>query len=226
MSAALADLPTPAAILFDLDGTLVDTVETRIQAWLAAFAEQGISAARDHVAALIGSDGRRLAREVADAAGVELGRGRDEVIDARAGELYQVLNDDPRPLPGARELLESLDRSGVLWAIATSSRRAQVANSVAALKLQRDPTIVDGSAVANAKPAPDLLLQAARQLDVEPSESWYVGDSTWDMRAAVAAEMIPIGVTQGAAVDADALRAAGARVTVQGLRELLTRLSG
>jgi HAD superfamily hydrolase (TIGR01509 family) len=226
MSAALADLPRPAAIIFDLDGTLVDTVETRIQAWLAVFAEQGIPAARDHVAALIGSDGRRLAREVADVAAVDLGTGRDEAIDARAGELYQVLNHDPQPLPGAQELLEGLDRLGVPWAIATSSRRAQVANSVGALKLQREPTIVDGSAVAHAKPAPDLLLQAARQLEVEPSDSWYVGDSTWDMRAAVAAEMIPIGVTQGAAVDADALRAAGAQVTVKGLRDLLTGLSG
>jgi HAD superfamily hydrolase (TIGR01509 family) len=225
MSATIADLPTPAAILFDLDGTLVDTVETRIRAWLAVFAEQGISAARDHVAALIGSDGRRLARQVASAAGVELGPGRDESIDARAGELYQVLNQDPRPLPGAHELLEYLDQRRMRWAIATSSRRAQVANSVAALRLPREPTVVDGSAVAHAKPAPDLLLQAARELDVEPSATWYVGDSTWDMRAAVAAGMIPIGVTEGAAVDAGALRAAGARIAVKGLRELLAGLS-
>ena len=226
MSAALADLPRPAAILFDLDGTLVDTVGTRIHAWLAVFVEQGIPVARDHVATLIGSDGRRLAREVADAAGVELARGRDEEIDARAGELYQLLNRDPQPLPGARELLENLDRLGLRWAIATSSRRQQVAASVAALRLQREPIIVDGSGVTHAKPAPDLLLHAARELDVEPRGSWYVGDSTWDMRAAVAAEMIPIGVTQGAAVDADALRAAGAQVTLKGLRELLTGLSG
>jgi HAD superfamily hydrolase (TIGR01509 family) len=226
MSAALADLPRPAAIIFDLDGTLVDTVETRICAWLAVFAEEGIPAARDHVAALIGSDGRRLAREVADAAGIELEPGRrDESIDARAGELYQVLNSDPRPLPGASELFEYLDERHLRWAIATSSRRAQVAASVAALQLPRQPSIVDGSAVAHAKPAPDLLLQAARELDVEPTGCWCVGDSTWDMRAAVAAGMIAIGVTQGAAVDAAALRAAGARITLKGLHELLAGLS-
>src|SRR5712691_11779282 len=98
MSEPLGGVPRPAAILFDLDGTLVDTVETRIRAWLAVFAEEGIPAARDQVAALIGSDGRRLAREVADAAGLELEPGRDESIDARAGELYQVLNPAPRPL--------------------------------------------------------------------------------------------------------------------------------
>jgi HAD superfamily hydrolase (TIGR01509 family) len=226
MSGALADLPRPAAILFDLDGTLVDTVETRIRAWLAVFAERDIPAARTLVAPLIGSDGRRLAREVAAASEVELHPGDDELIDARAGELYGVLNHDPQPLAGARELLEHLDRSGIVWAIATSSRQAQVARSVAALQLAREPTIVDGSAVTHAKPAPDLLLQAARELDVEPGASWYVGDSTWDMRAAVAARMIAIGVTQGAVVNADALQAAGARITVKGLQELLAGLSG
>jgi phosphoglycolate phosphatase len=225
MSAPLADLPRPAAIIFDLDGTLVDTVETRIRAWLAVFAEEGIPAARDQVAALIGSDGRRLAREVADAAGIELEPSRDESIDARAGELYQFLNRDPRPLPGARKLLEYLDEHHVRWAIATSSRRAQVAASVAALQLPRQPSIVDGSAVAHAKPAPDLLLQTARELDVVPTGCWCVGDSTWDMRAAVAAGMIAIGVTQGAVVDAAALRAAGARITLKGLQELLAGLS-
>ena len=224
MPAALADLPRPAAIFLDLDGTLVDTVETRIRAWLAVFGEEGIPASREQVAALIGSDGRRLAREVATAAGMRLGEGRDESIDARAGELYEQLNHDPRPLPGGRELLESLDRQGIPWAIATSSRRAQVAASVAALELPHAPTVVDGSGVAHAKPAPDLLLQAAQALGVESARSWYVGDSTWDMRAAVAAGMVPIGVTAGAAVDAEALRAAGARITVKDLRELLAGL--
>jgi HAD superfamily hydrolase (TIGR01509 family) len=224
MSAALADLPKPAAIFFDLDGTLVDTVETRIRAWLAVFAEEGIPASREQVAALIGSDGRRLARGVADTAGMPLGDGRDESIDARAGELYEQLNRDPHPLPGARELLESLDGRSIRWAIATSSRRAQVAASVAALQLTGTPTVVDGSGVEHAKPAPDLLLQAAGSLGVEPGESWYVGDSTWDMRSAVAAGMLPIGVTAGAAVDAGQLHAAGARITVSDLRELLAGL--
>jgi HAD superfamily hydrolase (TIGR01509 family) len=226
MPAALADLPRPAAIFFDLDGTLVDTVETRIRAWLAVFAEKGIPASREHVAALIGADGRRLAREVADAAGTPLAEGEDELIDARAGKLYEGLNRDPRPLPGARDLLEALEQRRIRWAIATSSRRAQVAASVAALRLAGAPTVVDGSGVEHAKPAPDLLLQAAASLGVEPAESWYVGDSTWDMRSAVAAGMLPIGVTAGAAVDAEALNTAGARVTLGDLRELLAGLPG
>jgi HAD superfamily hydrolase (TIGR01509 family) len=210
----------PRAVILDLDGTLVDTVETRIQAWLAVFAEEGIPATHEQLKPMIGVDGRKLARDVAAAAGIELAPGRDEAIDRRSGEIYGVLNRDPRPLPGARELLLSLDERGVPWAIATSSRREQVAASVEALRLPRAPTIVDGSRVKRAKPAPDLLLAAAEELHVEPARAWCVGDSTWDMRAAVAAGMVAIGVTTGA-VDPQALLDAGARATISSLLELI-----
>lgn len=210
----------PRAVIFDLDGTLVDTVETRIQAWLAVFAEEGIPATREQLEPMIGVDGRKLARDVATAAGIELITGRDEAIDRRSGEIYGVLNRDPRPLPGARDLLLDLGGRGVPWAIATSSRSEQVAASVEALRLPRTPTIVDGSRVERAKPAPDLLLVAAAELGVEPAEAWCVGDSTWDMRAAVAAGMVAIGVTTGAA-DARALKDAGAQMTFSSLEELL-----
>ena len=115
----------------------------------------------------------------------------------------------------------SLDAAGVRWAIATSSRREQVASSVAALGLQRAPLVVDGSNVSRAKPAPDLLLLAARELGVAPGDAWYVGDSTWDMLAAVAAGMRPIGVTSGSA-DRDTLSAAGASSIVGTLAELVS----
>jgi len=220
MPQRLAQLARPAAVILDLDGTLVDTVETRIRAWLDVFAEEGIRAGRQQVAALIGSDGRQLAREVAASAGIVLAHGRDEVIDARCGAIFADLNRDPRPLAGARPLLERLDAIGVGWAIATSSRREQVAASVGALHLTRPPLVVDGTHVENAKPAPDLLLLAARRLGADPSGCWYVGDARPDMLAAVAAGMVPIGVTTGA-VDAAALRSAGARVVVASLADLI-----
>jgi HAD superfamily hydrolase (TIGR01509 family) len=211
----------PAAIIFDLDGTLVDTVPARIGAWLAVFEELGIAATRDQIGPMIGMDGVRLALDVARAAGEPVDAERARQIDDRAGELFDELNRDPSPLPGVREALAMLDRSDVTWAIATSSRPAQVSGSVAALGLDHDPRIVDGSSVEHAKPAPDLLLLAANQLAVEPGDAWYVGDSTWDMRAAVAAGMLPIGVLAGAAVDEDALREAGAAVVWGTLEELL-----
>ena len=219
MSTPLAGLPRPAAVIFDLDGTLVDTVETRIQAWLAVFAEEGIPADRALVANLIGSDGRRLAREVAAAAGITLAPGRDETIDARCGEIYASLNTEPSSLPGADELLARLGSAGTPWAIATSSRREQVAASVSALGLSSAPLVVDGTHVLRAKPAPDLLLLTARELGLNPEGCWYVGDATWDMLAAVAAGMVAIGITTGA-VGAAALRDAGATAVVASLAEL------
>jgi HAD superfamily hydrolase (TIGR01509 family) len=219
MSEAPAPVPRPSAIIFDLDGTLVDTVEARIGAWLAVFAEEGIPADRGHVAALIGADGRRLAREVAEAAGITLAPGRDERIDARCGEIFAQLNARPRPLPGVGDAIRRIEAAGLPWAIATSSRREQVAPSVDALGLARPPLIVDGSHVEHAKPAPDLLLLAASELATDPATCWYVGDATWDMRAASAAGMVPIGVTSGA-VDATTLVGAGALWVIPSLAEL------
>ena len=216
----------PNAILFDLDGTLVDTVPARIDAWSAAFDEVGIASTRSQLEAMIGIDGRRLAREVAAAAGRQLTDEQAEAIDRRSGELFDEYNRDPRPLPGARELLRKLDDRGLTWAIATSSRREQVTASIAALDLGHEPRIVDGSRVEHAKPAPDLLLQAAREVGVAPEDCWYVGDSTWDMRAATAAGMVAIGVLAGSAVDEPALRDAGASMVVPTLLDLDRELPG
>jgi HAD superfamily hydrolase (TIGR01509 family) len=210
----------PTAWIFDLDGTLVDTVETRIVAWLRTFEEQRIPANRALVAGLIGSDGRRLARIVAEAAGQTLDSIREEEIDRRAGEIYSELNLDPKTLPGALELLQTLDESGRRWAIATSSRREQVDASIKALARSRRPIVIDGSNVDRAKPAPDLLLFAARELGVEPSRCCYVGDAIWDMQAAVAAGMPAIGVVSGSATDGELARA-GALFTVKDLTELI-----
>jgi len=225
MRGSLAGLSFPDAIVFDLDGTLIDTVEARIAAWLTALADAGTPTTREAVAPLIGLDGRRLARDVAALAGTPIDDARAERIDRRCGELYERLNQDPRPLPGVRELVAAMDGRGLGWAIATSSRKAQVATSVAALRLDVEPMIVDASHVRHAKPEPDLLLLAADQLRVEPTRCWYIGDSTWDMVAAVSATMIPIGVTAGAAVDAAALEGAGAAVVVASLLDVAEALT-
>lgn len=222
-AAPMRVLPAPSAVLLDLDGTLVDTVSTRTQAWLAALAEFGIGAERELVEAMIGVDGRRLARDVGEHAGVPMKRERASQIDARHGEIYAQLNTDPRPLPGVRELVSALEAAGVPWAIATSSGDAsQVTASVSALELFTEPTVVDGSHVENGKPEPDLFLLSAERLAVDDtSRCWCVGDATWDMAAAVAAQMVPVGVTAGSAVDARRLRAAGAVRVVATLADLL-----
>jgi HAD superfamily hydrolase (TIGR01509 family) len=172
------------------------------------------------IAPMIGMDGRRLAREVAGAAGRSLSEDEVEAIDKAAGAAFDRLNLTPRALPGVTELLTALEDAGLPWVIATSSRKEQVSVSVAALELSRRPEIVDGSHVEHAKPAPDLLLLAASRLGVEPGRAWAVGDSTWDMRAAVGGGLVAIGVTSGSAVTAEDLRDAGASAVVATLTEL------
>lgn len=220
MGITLDRLPLPKALLFDLDGTLVDTVKLRIAAWEEALAAASLPTDPQTLAPLIGLDGRRLARDVASLAGSPIDEDRAEAIDRQSGEIYARLNHSPRPLPGVARLVAALERRGIVWAIATSSRKEQVAGSVGGLRLPIEPLVVDASHVKHAKPEPDLLLFAARQLMVEPAACWYVGDSTWDMVSAVAAGMIAIGVTVGSAVDAAALTGAGAAAVVGTLDEI------
>ncbi|MDQ3879963.1 MAG: HAD family phosphatase [Chloroflexota bacterium] len=210
-------------MIFDLDGTLVDTVDTRIRAWTRALRERGIDADRDQLAELIGADGRLVARRMAEAAGVTLTDADASEVDARSGVIYAELNTDPRSLPGVDEALAELARHRIPWAIATSSRPEQVAASVEALRLRQRPVIVDGGTVTNAKPAPDLLFAAAARLSVPVASAWAVGDAVWDMQAAAAAGATGVGVTTGAASEA-ALRAHGARVVIGTLAELRDHL--
>lgn len=217
-------LRRPRAILFDLDGTLVDTVPTRIAAWSIALDEVGLPYEREQLARLIGSDGTYLVAEVVRAAGLPFDQTRAEEIDRRSGAIYDALNTDPRPLPGVAQLLLAVVANDLPWAIATSSRREQVAASVTALGLEQTPTIVDGSSVQHAKPAPDLLLRAAEVLGIEAADCWYVGDSTWDMLAGVAAGMTTIAITSGSAVNAETLQRAGASLVLESAADLIELL--
>jgi HAD superfamily hydrolase (TIGR01509 family) len=218
-----AALPAPGALLFDLDGTLVDTVGRRVEAWQAAFAEIGIAADRDRMAALIGSDGKRLAREVSAAAGHSLAEDVIARVDRRAGTHFSALNRDPHPLPGAAELLQALLDGPLPFVIATSSLGAQVTASVDALGLAHRPPIVDGEHVEHAKPAPDLLLLAAERMATPPERCWYVGDAVWDFLACRAAGMTGVAVPTGAA-GAEELLAAGADIAIDSLDELAAEL--
>lgn len=219
----LADLPDPQALLFDLDGTLVDTVRVRVEAWRLAFTRFGLSVDPAILPEYMGSDGRWLAGEIGRAVGRELDWAARDKLDRDAGEIFDKLNVSPATLPGATELLALLEASSLIFAIATASQPGQVAVSVAALRLPAPPQLVDAGHVQHAKPAPDLLLVAAKQVGAAPERCWYVGDSRWDMMASVAAGMPGIGVTSGA-TDAAGLRESGAVAIIAGLPALRDEL--
>jgi HAD superfamily hydrolase (TIGR01509 family) len=217
-------LTRPDGLIFDLDGTLVDTVRARIDGWVEALSGEGLEVSAEQIGPMIGMDGKRLAREVAEAHGRELDDEAVERVDKAAGAAFDRRNVEPQALPGVRDVLGVMEELGVRWLIATSSRKAQVAASVGALGLVREPEIVDGDHVEHAKPAPDLLLLAAATLGPPPERCWAIGDSTWDVHAAVAAGMAAVGVTAGSAVAAGELEAAGAARVVPTLSELASLL--
>jgi HAD superfamily hydrolase (TIGR01509 family) len=218
------DIARPEGLAFDLDGTLVDTVRARIDGWVAVLSADGFEVSAEQVGPMIGMDGKRLAREVATANGRELEDAAAERIDRAAGAAFDERNAAPRPLPGLADVLSAIEELGLRWLIATSSRKEQVTTSMRALGLAAEPEIVDGSHVRHAKPAPDLLLLAAERLGLLPERCWAIGDSMWDIRAAVAAGMAGIGVTAGSAVGAAELEAAGAASVVSTLSELAALL--
>jgi len=213
-------LTRPAALIFDLDGTLVDTVRARIDGWVEVLSAEGFHVTAEQVGPMIGMDGKRLVREVAADRGRELTEGEAERIDKEAGEAFDRRNRAPRPIPGLAAVLAAIEELRLRWVIGTSSRKEQVKASVEALHLDEEPEIVDGSHVEHAKPAPDLLLLAAERLGLPPERCWYVGDSTWDVRASVAAGMPAIAVTAGSAVSGGDLEAAGAARVVETLGDL------
>lgn len=213
----------PRAIIFDLDGTLVDTVGTRVDSWMAVFPRFAIEPEPAFLAPLMGSDGKLLARMVAEHYGVQLAPGDDVRIDREAGEEFRVLNVHPRALPAARDILEAFTDRGLPWAVATSSLPDDARELVQSLGLRAMPLICDGADVEHAKPAPDLLLKAASLLGVEPEETWYVGDSRWDMIASVAAGMRAIAVLTGATTEAE-LNESGADAVYPTLREFMAAL--
>jgi HAD superfamily hydrolase (TIGR01509 family) len=216
-------LTPPRALLFDLDGTLVDTVSVRVESWILALGEVGVHSDAAELGGLMGADGKRIAAEIAERHGRPLSDHRAALVDQRAGELFGQHNTDPRPLPHAREVLVALSSARIPWAIATSSQPDQTRASVEALDLPSAPRIVDASHVTHAKPAPDLLLAGAVQLGVPARECWYVGDATWDMIAARSAMMTGIGVPSGA-TDATTLQSAGALLVVSDLGDVLALL--
>ena len=220
----MTTIDAPRAFLFDLDGTLIDTVGVRVEAWMDIFEQEGIPADAAFIGSLIGSDGKSLARNVAAASGLTIEHDRAADIDERSGARFEELNHSPIGFAGVREITDFLRQIGLPWAVATSSMPAQVQASIAALGFETPPAVTDGADVEHAKPAPDLLLKAARQMGIDPNEMWYVGDARWDMLAAVAAGMTAIGVTTGETAE-EVLKDAGAVAVFGGLVELLAYFS-
>jgi HAD superfamily hydrolase (TIGR01509 family) len=211
------------ALIFDLDGTLVDTVYAHVFAWQRALAEVGLPIDGWRIHRRIGMSGGLFARAVAREAGRALEESEAEEIQQRHGELFRELLPDRRPLPGARELLAFLRDEGIAHGIATSGRRPEIDASLDALGVSRDLVVVDRGDVLRAKPEPDLFLACQERMGVAISDCYVVGDAVWDLLAARRAGMLSVGVLTGGYGD-DELTSAGAFRVYRGADELLASI--
>ena len=198
-----------SAFIFDLDGTLVDTVYPHALAWQKAFDELDMVVPTWRIHRRIGMSGRLLIADFARELGRELSDDESSRLAEAHTEHYLELRGRPVPLPGARDLLHELGRREIPWAIATSSEPAEAEGGLEVLDLPDDAVVVNGEQVDAAKPDPDMFREAAKALGVALKGSIAVGDATWDITTALKVEMKAVGLLSGGN-SADDLQRAGA----------------
>ena len=214
------DMP---ALLFDLDGTLVDSVYQHVLAWREALEKTGMQLAVWRIHRRIGMSGgllinallRETGHQVTDEEAAHLQRIHEEAFARQAAQV--------RPLPGARQLLDYLTAADIPFAIATSGRVESARPSLQALGVGPEIPIITRDQVRHAKPDPDLFLTAAARLNVDIRDSIVVGDSVWDLLAARRAWALGVGLLSGG-YGQDELEQAGAYRVYQDPADLLKHL--
>jgi HAD superfamily hydrolase (TIGR01549 family) len=185
------------ALIFDLDGTLIDTVYAHVFAWQRALAEVDLPVDGWRIHRRIGMSGGLFTRALARELGRPLSDEEINAIQDRHGTLFRELLPERRPLPGAVDLLRHLVELGVPYGIATSGRRPEIDASLDALGVGEGVTVVDRGEVMRAKPEPDLFLACQERMGVEIRDVTVVGDAVWDLLAARRAGMLSVGLLTG-----------------------------
>jgi HAD superfamily hydrolase (TIGR01509 family) len=189
--------PAQSAFLFDLDGTLIDSVYQHVIAWREALEEVGVSLAVWKLHRRIGMSGGLFVAALLRELETDLDEDTLARLPAIHAEAYARHYPSVRPLPGATELLAVLTERGVPWAIATSGAERSAGPARELLGLPADTPFVTRDLVRYAKPDPDLFLAAAEKIGVDIQDSIVVGDSVWDLLAARRARALGIGLLSG-----------------------------
>jgi HAD superfamily hydrolase (TIGR01549 family) len=201
------------SFLFDLDGTLVDSVYQHVLAWHDALQEEGIELSIWRIHRKIGMSGGLFANMLFREIGLEIDPGRIERLRRLHAESYNRRSGAIRPLPGARELLAYLSEAEIPWAIATSGRMETAGPVIANLGVDPEQTpVITRDKVRYAKPDPDLFLAAAAAIGKPIEGACVVGDSVWDMLAARRAGALGVGLLSGGYGEDELVRASAYRV--------------
>jgi HAD superfamily hydrolase (TIGR01549 family) len=189
-----------SAFLFDLDGTLIDSVYQHVLAWKQALDAEGLDISVWRIHRKIGMSGGLFANMLLRETALPITAERLDRMRERHAEAFNRMHAQGavRPLPGARELLDYLTAQDIPWAIATSGRMETARHNLEALGV--DPSkvpVVTRDQVRHAKPDPDLFIEAAERLGVDIRQSLVIGDSVWDMLAAQRARTLGVGLLSG-----------------------------
>ena len=200
------------AFLFDLDGTLMDSVYQHVLAWREALEGAGIELSVWRIHRRIGMSGGLFLNALLR----ETGRTMTEDETARVLSIHKASFArqvaQVRPLPGARELLTTLTGAAVPWGIATSGRLESARPMLAMLGVPAGVPVITRDQVEHAKPDPDLFLACAERLGVPAEKSLVVGDSVWDLLAARRAGALGVGLLSGGYGEEELERAGAYRV--------------
>lgn len=202
-------VPSVDAVLFDIDGTLVDSNFVHVSAWSRAFREAGREVSAWRIHRCIGMDGSKLLESLVGSS--------DSALAAEAkklhGEYYAAASADLEVLPGARELLEDMKSRGLTVVLATSAPEGELSTLRDLLDVEDSVAVVTSGEDADvAKPEPDLVAVALERAEVESTRAVMVGDSVWDIEAAGRAGVRAIGVLSGGISRAELLDAGAVAV--------------
>lgn len=187
-----------SSFIFDLDGTLVDSVYQHVLSWKEALDEENIDLAVWRIHRKIGMSGGLFTNQLLRETGYELDPEKIDRLRILHARAYTRYGQSVRPLPGAKALLAALTDNGIPWAIATSGRMETAAINLASLGIDPEKvTVITRDLVKYAKPDPDLFLAAADRLGIPIESSVVVGDSIWDMLAAARCRALGIGLLCG-----------------------------
>jgi HAD superfamily hydrolase (TIGR01549 family) len=199
------------AFVFDLDGTLVDSVYQHVLAWQEALDHAGIEVSVWRIHRRIGMSGGLLAHALLRETGRPMSPEDASRLRQLHADAYRQRMSQVRVLPGARDLLARLSELDVPWAIATSGYRESAGPVVELLGVAPEVPVITRDAVDRAKPDPDLFLAAAR-LDIDITNAMVIGDSVWDMLAARRARALGVGLLSGGYGQEELERAGAYRV--------------
>jgi HAD superfamily hydrolase (TIGR01549 family) len=212
-------------MIFDVDGTLVDTNASHVRAWHRAFARFGYDIPAERIEVEIGKGGDKLVPSVLGKE--EEARAGDGLRQAQKEEFLAIAGREHfRVFPGAREIFEALRRRGVSTALATSSDEKHLQATLKSAGVDFTTladVVVTKSDADESKPSPDLVVAAVEKLDLPAAECAMVGDTVYDAEACEAAGVLCLGLLSGGTPAAELL-AAGAVAVWRDVAHLLQDL--